>query len=624
MTITHVSQQEKLLDALTEYFIKENSEGRFNVPGYRIYEMCRILLAGDEHEKTMLCTSQVREKTAFETYYNENLKIMDYLHLVTYETRKQLGQYATPIEIVRHILRSVGYNPTKTILEKKVIDPACGSGAFLVEAARIYLKALHSAGIPFSEQYPMLLSAIAGVDIDPRACFFARLNLATLLARPILAFVTKHSITELQPLPVHCADTLDALTSEMQTGAFLYDKPSLRLFARFDYVVGNPPYFKIKNLNQKIKESFSESIYGHPNAYALFLQAGISMLKTGGRMGYIVPRSMLSGLYFKNLRSFIEKEARIREIVYISDRKKVFDNVLHGTMILSLERDASCGDRIAVSLADSLKDMGSALLPIEVDRNKVIQRLNGTSVWFVADSMRMYRIIDRIIKEHPLLTSSDINCQAKTGQIVWNRVKTLLTAQPRRDTLPLVWATDVSKFSFTFNRMAEARPCYLQVNEKTEGLIVKGPAIIVQRVTADEQPYRIVACLPEQFLKKQRDGYFVENHLNVIQPVEGKDRTDLYFLLGVLNSDIVDFFIRAMNGNTQVSATELNLLPIPAGRYETKISKTAAVVQNTLDVKKRQKLLGALNDTIAAAYGLNDTEHEFIRKFLRSRRGRDN
>jgi adenine-specific DNA-methyltransferase len=185
--------------------------------------------------------------------------------------------------------------------------------------------------------------------------------------------------------------------------------------------------------------------------------------------------------------------------------------------------------------------------------------------------------------------------------------------------LPLIWATDVAKFGFSFNRQNTSRPCFLKINPKTENLIVKGQNILVQRVTADEQPSRIVACLPDDFYQRASNGYFVENHLNIIQPNTYDTEVNLYFILGVLNSDIVDFFFRAMNGNTQVSATELNLLPIPIGKHEGNIACMAKKIQESSNGCEMKTLISELNRLVANAYGLKLNELEFIQKYINSR-----
>lgn len=126
-------------------------------------------------------------------------------------------------------------------------------------------------------------------------------------------------------------------------------------------------------------------------------------------------------------------------------------------------------------------------------------------------------------------------------------------------------------------------------------------------------------AFPEEFINEKQNGYFVENHLNIIQsPPQGHD-VDLFFILGVLNSDIVDFFFRAMNGNTQVSATELNLLPIPVGNYEREIADLAKTIQKTGQGEKQTELMERLNRLVTMAYRLSDGNLEFLREYLRKR-----
>ncbi len=615
LTSTDSIPKQELLNALISYFSNERDKLGFDIGEHQISTACKTLLGGNEDTSDNFLLLQINEKSVFDEYRKEDFEIMDYLHLVSTEIRKQFGQYSTPSNIVNYILKSVQYSSSKNILNKKLIDPSCGSGAFLVEATRVYLNALKKANVPMSSWYQMFISATTGIDIDPKACFFARLNLSVLLAPAVLEFVAKNGDERLKPLPVYCTDTLELLASEVNNERFLYNRFQIPLKSEYDFVVGNPPYFKIKGLSKNLKRTFSDSIYGHPNAYGLFIHAGIEMLKDKGKLGFIVPRSMLSGLYFKNLRRLIERKTSLKEIVYISERKKVFDNVLHGTMILSLNRNKNYENKVDVSCAQSLQDPNNHHNKITIQENNLIQHLNGTSVWFVADSKEIYDIIDRIIKKYPLLSGNEINCCAKTGQIVWNRVKPLLSDTAKPNTLPLVWARDIGKFSFTLNRMGSSRPCFLRVNSKTKNLFVKGLSILVQRVTADEQHSRIVACIPAEFCNRESNGYFVENHLNVIQP-EMQTEIDLYFILGILNSDIVDFFFRAMNGNTQVSATELNLLPIPTGKFNQDIAKIAKMIQKTTDDKTKRKLINELNLVVAKAYGLRNNELVFLKKYI--------
>jgi adenine-specific DNA-methyltransferase len=610
---------DELRDALAAHLYREARRLGLSFKASQATSLCDSLLRGPTSPPT---TSQhppghiLRESTLFDTYYTENLEVHDYLHLVSQEMRKRLGQYVTPSVIVKYILDAVGYREDTDILDRRLADPACGSGIFLVEAVRIYLAALRRAGTPIETWYPRVLSAFAGVDVDPVACLYARFNLSLLLTPAILFWAGAHPNAPLLPPPVHCLNTLRTVAMELgvpRLFSYETETPTLRLTGSFDFVIGNPPYHKIGRLDRELKDVFQASLYGHPNAYGLFLHAGLEMLRPTGILGYIVPRSMLSGLYFKNLRQFIERRTVLREITLIAERRKVFANVLQGTMILTLQRQPVPPSPFKTAIARSVTDLETQQMSsAQVSQEQVVRHLDGTSVWFVADTRRTYEILDKILSHPSLLSGPAVGCPARTGPIVWNRVKPLLRSGPDSDTLPLVWATDVGRFTFSFGSASESRPSYLKVTPRTHRLVNQGLSLLAQRVTADEQPHRLVACIPESFCTEHATGYFVENHLNVIQPRPDAPPIDLYYLLGVLCSDVIEFFFRAMNGNTQVSATELNLMPIPRCNREPQIAALARQLQNTPDPVARVSLERRLNEQVAEAYGLTPHELDFM------------
>jgi len=108
----------------------------------------------------------------------------DYLPKVE---RKKLGEYYTPLEVVRYILDAVGYTSAEKIEGKRILDPACGSGTFLVEATRRlierFLKKSHKSSVARfePEEASAILNevreSIYGLDINIFACHIAEMNL---------------------------------------------------------------------------------------------------------------------------------------------------------------------------------------------------------------------------------------------------------------------------------------------------------------------------------------------------------------------------------------------------------------------------------------------------------------
>ena len=492
--------------------------------------------------------------------------------------RRVLGQVVTPQPIAQYILRAAGYREDGDILGKTLCDPACGSGIFLVEAVRAHLRALRRSEIPLEEWYPRVRARFVGIDIDPIACLYARFNLSLLLAPAIFDWMMAHPRALPEALPVRHQDTLAALASEMGAGGFLsLQEAGPRLSGSFDFVVGNPPYRKLGQMDPVLRSAFGSSIYGHANAYGVFLHAGIEMLRPNGRLGLSSPARCSPVSTSRTCGGSSRRETRLEELSLLVERKNVFPQVLQGTMIVVLRRPSS-GEAGAQSIRTGVVRSVSELsnggpCHVRAEIGQVARRLNGTTVWFVSDREQTYSLIDKIIDHHPLLGSPGVACPAKTGPVVWNRVKADLRSKAGRETLPLVWATDVSRFRFRFGSAEETRPAYLAETQKTRGLSIAGPSVLVQRVTADEQARRIVVSRASFSL---RERYFVENHLNVLQPLGLGRKADLGFILGILSSDVIEFLFRSMNGNTQVSATEINLLPIPRGSFEAEIADLVA------------------------------------------------
>ncbi|HEX3529089.1 MAG TPA: N-6 DNA methylase [Thermoanaerobaculia bacterium] len=556
------------------------------------------------------------ESTVALPFSEESFEAHDYLHLVPEEMRRALGQVITPQPIARYILRAAGYRVGEEILERILCDPACGSGVFLVEAIRTYLQALREARVPTAEWYPRILSRFIGLDVDPIACLFARFNLGLLLSRALLSWMQAHPRRVPGALPLYQRDTLETLAAQMEGEQ---DRITPPLLGAFDFVVGNPPYRKVSPLSASLREAFQDSLYGHPNAYGMFLHAGIDMLRPGGRLGFIVPRSMLSGLYFQNLRRMIETRTSIEELSLLAERKNVFPQVLQGTMVIIFRKteigEGPSGDHpVRTAIVRTAAELGNGGPGHVTSRvAQVARRLNGTTIWFVSDQERTYSLLDKILGKHPLLGDSAVGCPAKTGPVVWNRVKPHLRPRGGDGTLPLVWATDVGRFRFALATAGDTRPAYLEETEKTRGLVTTGASVLIQRVTADEQAHRIVASLSGL---PARQRYFVENHLNLLQPVSAA-YIDLHYLLGIVSSDIVEFLFRSMNGNTQVSATELNLLPVPRGRFEPEIARLTGDLADARSPQQRASREGELNERVASAYGLTSRDLTFLQRILR-------
>jgi adenine-specific DNA-methyltransferase len=532
----------------------------------------------------------------------EPLELLAVLYELSIPTavRKRFGQFYTRAPIVRSMLDNVGFSGPGA-LSGRLIDPAAGAGAFLIEATRRVLAAADDEGLSPAEACASVQRVIHGLDINPLGILLTEAAIALLLTPRLVEAGTS---LDLQPLHLYVTDTLRSgeLDSETHAGGADAIKNRTGEYAEgFDYVVANPPYAKHPSrlLNDAQKRRFAATTYGHPNLYGLFLQVGVELLADGGRLSFINPKSFVSGAYFRNLRRFLAEHLNIERFDMFAKRTGLFDGVLQEVVILTATRSAEQNECIQLREFSGAPD-GEPAQDIDVDSSSVLLGEEFDYAYFVSAEPLAHRVLARMTDDsRPLST---FGFKAVTGTIVWNRVKEHIRDEEGIDTRPLIWGNGIRMFRFAGlgNRAGAASNCALV--PKTVNIVSRGHALLVKRMTAREEARRLVACrLPDSLANDER-GYFAENHVNIIRPV-GEPDLDLDVVLGLLNSRLFDYVFRALNGNTNVSATELELLPVVDGAALDDIA--ASTRRLTAAAGADPQAEADLNDAVYRLYGID-------------------
>lgn len=241
------------------------------------------------------------------------------------EDRKINGAYFTPPEIVSYItketVRGVG----------TICDPACGSGAFLVEAAKLLKKKTHLS-------YAQIFSKfLYGVDILPSNVNHVRLILS------LLAVIEGEDQKDFI-FNIHIGDTL----------VFNWNK-EIPNFRGFDYIVGNPPYVRTKNLRVDVRENIKKwntGNFANADLYIPFFELAVSWTKSAGRIGYITPSTYFTALNARVLRGFLSEGKYVEKIIDFNGWQ-IFEGATTYTCITILNKK-SC-DIVQFALVDDLK-----------------------------------------------------------------------------------------------------------------------------------------------------------------------------------------------------------------------------------------------------------------------------
>jgi type I restriction-modification system DNA methylase subunit len=279
------------------------------------------------------------------------LKVEDALrqaeHADTRRFRKAHGVYYTPKWVVRLIVegtlgRALDERTPEEIRNIRVLDPACGSGSFLVEAFRVlahYWRRTEppvDAAAELAQRVAILHNNMFGVDLDPAAVEIAQLNL-------LLVALSERSLLPDLATNVVCGNSLidrDRADAFDYAAAFPFAKEP----GRFDVVIGNPPYVRSQNLPAPDRETYRaryRTAVGSFDIYELFLERALELARLGGRTGFIVPGKFLSSSSGEAaLLDHIYGCANIETLVDAM-RFRVFEDALTYPVILIARRGAA-------------------------------------------------------------------------------------------------------------------------------------------------------------------------------------------------------------------------------------------------------------------------------------------
>ncbi|MDR2905335.1 MAG: N-6 DNA methylase [Helicobacteraceae bacterium] len=215
-----------------------------------------------------------------------------------YVLEKLFGRVYTPKFIARKMLDDMGYN-SAAILGKKIIDPACGDGRFLIEIAKRIIN--------FSpkEKLKENLERIYGWDIDETAIEKCIKNLNDLIDNNL---DIKWNISVTDSIKKYKKNELS---------------PDIKDNDKFDVVVGNPPYIRIQHLSSDnrafIQANYSFCQSGSTDIFIAFFELSLNLLSNNGIAALITPNSFLYTETAMNLRKHFLKHKNLLQITNYGD-----------------------------------------------------------------------------------------------------------------------------------------------------------------------------------------------------------------------------------------------------------------------------------------------------------------
>jgi type I restriction-modification system DNA methylase subunit len=550
------------------------------------------------------------------------------------EVLKAGGIYYTPAYIVRYIISNTigklieGKTPTE-VSEMRFADIACGSGSFLLEVFDLLLRhhtkffnenpskakkgdcvkrddGLH---LSLKKKQEILRNNIYGVDIDRQAVEVTQLSLyLKLLEDETLAsahaFQTEFHYTLLPSLSdnIVCGNSLIGMDifevgkfspeEEKRLNPMDYDQRFPKIMERggFDAIIGNPPWI---SLSGKFGNEFLppgalayliSNYQGNtymPNMYEYFVAKGLTLTRKDGLFGYIVPDRLGFNSQFIPLRKKILTEAQIESLLY----KVPFPGIVADTLVFIFrQRTANPTHEVAIAEYDHAPAL---------KRQTEILAHPEHCFEFKIDTGQD-QLVQRIIAMPNVKPLSEVaSCTSGFG----GKSQLITNTQRNKSQIQTLKGDSIGRYEHRKGYWFEFRRDNITGRTTNKKKLGAKPKVLLRK-TGDS----IIATFDDSGIFPEQSLYFL---------YAGKMELDFKYLLGVINSNFMNWFFKKNcltneQSIAQVKTVDLVKLPIRTIDFS-----------DATDKSRHDKMVSLVEQILAAkkqvAMAKTDADHEFYR-----------
>ena len=503
--------------------------------------------------------------TEFEDLNSSNIDLIGniYEKTVNFEYRKNFGEFYTPKIVVNHILESIGYTSQKIIRNKKLIDISCGAGSFLIESVKIlkysllscyeYLEIENISTEIAKKIINEIRKNISGIDLNPIACILCQLNLFLSVFDLIKVIYQEEPEYKYEYFNIKNINALSLSNEE-----------------KYDFVVGNPPYLFIRDINhqhrQMIQNSNLETNIGQYDYYQIFIELGLKILKIHGLFGYIIPDSILALSNRKVIRKFIYEHSNIKEISVVGSQ---FEDPVVSNVIIILEKENDANKRkdnlikIKINKDPHIKKELNQHLIKKFDY-KFLINLNSTDMKILEHLKENFPKLGDLITDNrfEIILSRGIEL-GKEGKIVFCNICQKYLPFPKRELvcpdcnnlmnietletiihkeIPLKGEEDYQRYLYSMNRFQINEIKYINVNKN--GINYKDKEIYKDRIIIRQLNQNKLICATYGSNSHTSQSFY---NLKIVKSY--LEEFNNYYLLGLINSRLLSYYYNKSFGS---------------------------------------------------------------------------
>ena len=336
------------------------------------------------------------------------------------------------------------------LLQITILDPACGSGAFLNAALQFLMKEhklidemetkVSGFTLEFQDvENSILENNLYGVDINEESVEIAQLALWLRTAKP-------HRKLNSLNQNIKCGNSLISDPAVAGEKAFNWQEQFPKVFERggFDVVIGNPPYIPTERIASADKSYYEEkyqSAYGRINVYPLFYEKGLTLLKNNGLLGYITPYTLMKNQYYVEARRYILDNCTLLCLADFSGFP-VFEDAAVDSIILILQKQIY-KKAVPYLFINNIKDFTNGLYSIHEAMQSDILQHSDLSFSNIGSSFDFKKVSVGCVKLGEIVNF-------KQGIITGNNKK-FLTKQESNKTKKVITGSDFNRYALKWH-----------------------------------------------------------------------------------------------------------------------------------------------------------------------------
>lgn len=490
--------------------------------------------------------------------------------LIREQEKKDLGQFYTPQDIVDYMVNFLDIKSNS-----KILDPTCGCGVFLVTAYN-YLKQKNSDAI----------KNIFGVDLNNSATKIARINLWLRNGQD--------------------SGSLNVLEKNIKIGNSIVGNKFIHRKAfnwcnqfsdvlnkgGFDFIIGNPPYVTLKNKRDyDISESFfSQIANGNTNAASLVIAKSYELLKDGGVMSFVLPKTLIRVNSYSRLREFLLNNSKI---LHILDLGTCFKDVRGEQIVLFIQKtnkkEQIQNNNVLIKIFDENKEF---YVP-----QKTFQKYNA---FLMLEDKSYYDLLEKIKGEN----LEDIADIFRGISISPN--SNIISKSKGKNKVSIIKGNDISKTSFTNGFFIDIKKLMSNSSKLEE---FQKRKIILQNIFSSEAG--ITSVIDE------KGNLNFDTVSNII--LKNKSY-ELDYIYGLLNSKLLNFYLMYAVFNKSkltMHTDKVYLGKLPIKKITKEKQKDIINLVKKMNKDNLRKILPEIDKKVYKLYGITKTEQDKINGALK-------